>query len=187
MTDQPTDPVRIALDRHVARTVREVADVARVRHLLDDGQPWDRSTALHTTASAFVVHPETGRVLLRWHERQQRWLQVGGHADPGEQDPFTIACREAHEETGLTDLSSWPDPSRPVLLHVAIVPVPAGKGEPDHEHADLRFVLATSDPDAAVPETASASLRWLSIMDAAELADEPNVIESLRRIDELFA
>ena len=38
-----------------------------------------------------------------------RWLQVGGHGDPGETDPLAIALREAREETGLTDLVPWPD------------------------------------------------------------------------------
>ena len=54
-----------------------------------------------------IVHPRLV-VLLRWHERQQAWLQVGGHGDPGEVDPFAIALREAEEETGLADLDVWP-------------------------------------------------------------------------------
>ena len=31
--------------------------------------------------------PPSRRVLLRWHARQQAWLQVGGHADPGRVRP----------------------------------------------------------------------------------------------------
>ena len=50
-------------------------------------------------------------------------------------------CGEAAEETGLEDLVAWPSAE---ILHVVAVPVPAGKGEPAHEHADVRYVLATS-------------------------------------------
>src|ERR1700753_3809 len=90
----------------------EKSDLQRAKTLSD---PWPRSTPLHVTASALVVHPPTRRVLLRWHARQQAWLQVGGHAAPGETRPLDIALREGLEETGLTDLVPWPDES---LRHV---------------------------------------------------------------------
>ena len=37
-----------------------------------------------------------------------------------------------------------------------------------HEHADLRFVLATERPDAIVEESAHARLRWLTLDDAID-------------------
>ena len=43
------------------------------------------------TASALVVHPSTARAPLRWHDRQQAWLQVGGHGEAGEDDPLEVA------------------------------------------------------------------------------------------------
>ena len=63
----------------------EAADLARMLSLAATvPDPWSRAQLpMHFTASALVVHPPTGRVLLRWHARQERWLQVGGHADPG--------------------------------------------------------------------------------------------------------
>ena len=157
----------------------ETADVARIRALAGSvPDPWLRTLPLHVTASALIVHPESGRVLLRWHPRQQAWLQVGGHGDPGETDPLGIALREAAEETGLTDLVPWPDAR---IRHVAVVAVPAGKGEPAHEHADVRFLLATETPEAIVAEAPDAPLRWLSVADAEALTSEPNLRETLAR------
>jgi len=106
-------------------TADEQRDLERVRELSARGDPWTRSSPLHVTGSALVFHPPSDRVLLRWHERQQRWLQVGGHADPGETDPFAVALREAREETGLTDLSPWPKAAEPEPIQLVIVPVPA--------------------------------------------------------------
>jgi 8-oxo-dGTP pyrophosphatase MutT (NUDIX family) len=172
-------PVAAALSRYVARDASEADDVARVLALattVDD--PWSRSIPLHVTASALIVHPASKRVLLRWHARQQEWLQVGGHADPGESDPVAIALREGQEEAGLTDLVCWPSDQ---LLHVVVVPVPAKGDEPAHEHADLRYVLATSDPDAARAERPDAPIRWLARSEAFAATNEANVHESLAR------
>jgi hypothetical protein len=49
---------------------------------------------------------------------------------------------------------------------VEIVPVPAARGEPDHEHADVCYVFATEAPDATVEEHGDAELVWLDIDEA---------------------
>jgi 8-oxo-dGTP pyrophosphatase MutT (NUDIX family) len=178
------EPVRGMLGRYRPQGEAEAADVERVRALAKTAaDPWLRSLPLHITASALIVHPPTSRVLLRWHQRQQAWLQVGGHGDPGERDPLAIALREAGEETGLTDLEPWPDAQ---LRHVVIVPVPASGQEPAHHHADLRFVLATRDPDAARPEAPDAPLRWLSPGGAYQATSEINLRGTLSRIEHLL-
>jgi 8-oxo-dGTP pyrophosphatase MutT (NUDIX family) len=162
----------------------ETADVDRVRALVGvGGDPWSRALPLHLTASALILHPDSGRVLLRWHQRQQAWIQVGGHADPGETDALSIALREAREETALEDLVPWPDGA---IRQVVIVPVPAGRGEPAHEHADVRFVLATRNPGAVRAEQPDAPLRWVTLSEANALTSEANVRELLARIGRLL-
>lgn len=177
----------------------ESADVQRVLDMAwGTEDPWSQRIPLHVTASAIVVHPASRRVLLRWHARQQAWLQIGGHGDPGETDPVGVALREGAEETGLTDLVPWPTAD---LVHVVVVPVAprvdaaaaaaAGDGAPSsadgpHEHADLRFVLATALPGSARPEREDAELRWLTIPEADDLTSEANLRETLRRVSVLL-
>ena len=144
--------------------------------------PWTRASALHVTCSAVIVHPPSKRVLLRWHERQQGWLQVGGHADAGESVPYAVALREAREETGLADLQAWPIANEPVVIQITVVSVPAGKGEPAHEHADIRYAFATAQPESIVAESASAPLAWLTLAEAFQRVGEDNLRVCLQRI-----
>jgi 8-oxo-dGTP pyrophosphatase MutT (NUDIX family) len=163
----------------------EAADVTRMQRLAQGpDDPWSRSIPLHFTASALVLHPASGRVLLHWHVKHRRWLQVGGHADPGESDPLLIALREAREETGLTDLAPWPDST---LRHVAVCYVGPSAGEPEHEHADLRYLLATADPDAIHPENPDAELRWLDFTQARSLVGTNNLRYTLDRAECLLS
>jgi 8-oxo-dGTP pyrophosphatase MutT (NUDIX family) len=163
----------------------EAADLARMMRLAAASHdPWSRSLPLHFTASALVVHPATSRVLLRWHVKLGLWLQVGGHADPGESDPLQVALREAREETGLADLAPWPDGR---LRHAAVCRVRASGGDPEHEHADLRYVLATDRPDAIAAENEQSPLRWLTLDEARDLVGGNNLRRTLDRLGELLA
>jgi 8-oxo-dGTP pyrophosphatase MutT (NUDIX family) len=173
------------LDNYVPRSDEEAVDLERLRDLSGRPDAWARSASLHATGSAIILHPASGRVLLRWHARMHAWLQVGGHADPGETAPLDIALREAHEETGLSDLVAWPDPHQPTVIQVVIVPVPAGRGEPAHEHADVRYVLSTTRPEDATPESSVARLRWLQLDEAIAEVAEDNLRNCLRRIADL--
>jgi 8-oxo-dGTP pyrophosphatase MutT (NUDIX family) len=162
------------LDEYTGEDDAERADVARTR----TEATFDRASSLHVTGSAFVVHLDSRRVLLRWHQRMQRWMQVGGHFDPGETDALTVALREAREETALDDLR--PFTGEP--LQVVIVPVPAGAEEPAHEHADIRYLLVTDHPDDVRPEHPDALLRWVDLEAAVDEVPEENQRVFLHRI-----
>jgi 8-oxo-dGTP pyrophosphatase MutT (NUDIX family) len=175
-------PLREALEDFEAAGATEIRDLARIRRLAQTADPWGRGGPFHVTSSALVVHAPTRRVLLRWHDRLGRWLHVGGHAEPGENRPFAVARREAMEETSLEDLTAWPDPDRSRLIQVVTVSVPATPTEAAHDHADVRYLLATAQPQRAAAERPTAPLRWLSIDDALDLVGEDNVAVAIRRL-----
>jgi 8-oxo-dGTP pyrophosphatase MutT (NUDIX family) len=175
-----------SLAAFAARDQREAEDLAAMLEVASGAHPFDRSSRFHLTASALVIEPRSAQVLLRWHTRHKAWMQVGGHGDPGESDPYAVALREAEEETGLHDLVAFPDPSAPQLLQVAVVAVPPSRSEPAHLHGDVRYVMATSAPDAIVAESVDNPLRWCSFAEAVTLVGEDNLRKLLERTGTLL-
>ncbi len=145
------------------RDERERASLVRIAAELERLEaPFDRyADAVHVTASAIVVG-RRGTVLHR-HRRLGRWLQPGGHLDPGE-CPAQAAVREAGEETGLEVAHPA---GGPCLLHVDVHP--GGSG---HTHLDLRYLLEATDAEPCPAPGESTEVMWLSFEEAEAMADE---------------
>ena len=162
VTPDHRSAVRASVAAHASGSAREARSRRLVLALLDSmPRPFDRSAQpAHVTSSAVVVGPRG--TLLHLHKRLRRWLQPGGHVDPGEA-PWEAALRETREETGL-DVRP---PGVPVLLHVDVHP--AGS----HVHHDLRYLLEVGhdeDPRPAAGE--SPDVRWFAWDGALAVADE---------------
>lgn len=54
----------------------------------------------HYCASAFIINPYDKKILLVKHSGYDKYLQPGGHIEPGE-TPEEAAIREVYEETGI--------------------------------------------------------------------------------------
>jgi 8-oxo-dGTP pyrophosphatase MutT (NUDIX family) len=121
-----------------AGPVASPAMVERVLELARCGESTDRNRfdPGHFTASGFVVSPDGSSLLLIHHRRLDRWLQPGGHIDPGDTSPIAAAAREVAEETGVAV-----EPILPDLIDLDIHPIPPRAPEPAHEHFDLRFAF----------------------------------------------
>jgi 8-oxo-dGTP pyrophosphatase MutT (NUDIX family) len=156
-----------------------VAHLARLLVARED--PFARSTSpAHVTASAIVLDPHHRVVLLHLHRRLGRWLQPGGHVEPGER-PEDAAVRETLEETGVA--ARHPSDG-PLIVHLDEHPGPDG-----HVHLDLRYLLLAEReaPVLGDGETTGdgpgATLRWSGIPEVAALTDASltRAIVALRR------
>lgn len=156
-------PLQQILSRHEPGDESEADDLARIRAFVQvHAQPFDRAILEgHLTASAVVLTADGAHVLLLFHHKLRRWLQPGGHAEPGETRGEEVALREALEETGLPGLALHPDAPRP--LDVDVHDIPARGNEPAHEHLDLRY-LVIADPAAAISpaEGETTKVRWFA-------------------------
>src|SRR5260370_36626267 len=113
-----------SLARHRPAEAEEAADLARIIAFVSaHADPFDRRIAEgHLTASALVVSATGERVLLLHHRKLDRWLQPGGHGDPGETSGEQVALREAHEEPGLAGTTLHPAAPRRLGGAVNLIP-----------------------------------------------------------------
>jgi 8-oxo-dGTP pyrophosphatase MutT (NUDIX family) len=135
----------------------------------------------HFTASLYIVD-DGGRLLLHHHRRLDRWLQMGGHVEADEV-PSIAALREGVEESGLPDLQL----AQSEIFDLDIHRIPAGKGEPDHDHLDVRYLGRTSRPeDISIDRGESNELAWVTLDRARELMPGPESHRVIRKIDQLL-
>ena len=123
----------------------------------------------HITASAVVLDATGEQVLLTLHPRVGRWLQLGGHCEPGDPTLRASALREATEESGITGLMIEDAP-----VHVDVHPITCSLGLPTR-HFDVRYVVRAPEGATAVRSDESLDLRWWPVTalpeNAAEIAE----------------
>ncbi|EKX62532.1 NUDIX domain-containing protein [Streptomyces ipomoeae] len=125
---------------------------------------WKACGAGHITASALVIDPTRGRVLLTLHKKLRMWLQMGGHCEPGDTVLADAALREATEESGVTGLTLLP--GGPVRLDRHPIPPPC------HWHYDVQYaVLAPPDAEHTISDE-SLDVRWFPYAEVPDVADE---------------
>jgi 8-oxo-dGTP pyrophosphatase MutT (NUDIX family) len=167
-----TTDLSALLARHVPLDDKERRDLATMQAFATSlAQPFSRTQwPAHFTASAVVVDPGFERVVLVHHAKLLRWLQPGGHVEPGDAGIVEAALREAREETGLevTLQAGAPTP-----LDVDVHVIPARGAEPEHRHLDVRVLVVAADPHALAHDPhESHGAQWLTWDDALKQADE---------------
>lgn len=130
-------------------------------------------------ASVYIVHKD--KVLIRKHEKYQKWFHVGGHIELDE-NPIEAAKRECLEEVGLqvtidgetieqlddlgTENLELPPPAHMNIHRINSV----------HQHIDLIY-YATSESDQVVPENEDDEWLWLT---AEEVKNHPEISEKIK-------
>lgn len=136
-----------------------------------------KSASGHLTASVIVFDSTLRHVLLTLHPRVGKWLQLGGHCEPGDATITDAALREGREESGIAGL----DLSTGVVgLHTH--PITCSLGVPTR-HLDVRFAAVTPrQPGDALPQIVrsdeSVDLAWWPVDDlpADAAIDQPALI-----------
>ena len=169
--EDPRTALLGALRRHAPADTEEARDRDRILAFVSrHGRPFDRAIAEgHLTGSAIVVSADGSRVLLLHHRKLDRWLQPGGHSDPGETTGEQVALREAFEESGIAGLSL--DAAAPRPLDVDVHDIPARGEEPAHQHLDLRYLVRAPDGARVSPALEELhEIRWVD-WDGTEALD----------------
>ena len=177
-----SEMLRTLLTGHVPADPAEAQHLAQMRDAVQRlAAPLSRAQAgAHFTASAVVVTPDGDRVAMLHHRKLDRWLQPGGHIEPGDGgDLLLAAIREAREETGC---EVGPHPLAPLPLDVDAHVIPARKDEAEHTHLDVRFLLVATSEEALMHDPAeSRAIHWFDWDAAIGRADDAALVRMLTK------
>lgn len=144
----------------------------------------------HLTASAVVLSADHRAVLLTLHPRIGRWVQLGGHCEPGDPTLLAAATREADEESGLTAPGSPGTGLRPLAgghpVHLDVHPITCSLGRPTR-HFDVRYAFVAPAGARPVISDESDDLRFWPVDALPDGVDDgvrdtvAAALESLRR------
>lgn len=139
--------------------------IATLAFLKEHDRCWQRDNYVgHLTASAWVVNAARSHVLLTHHRKFNRWLQVGGHVDEGDESLLAAALREAREESGIQAI----EPLQASIFDIGHHSINTAK-EPPHVHYDIRFLLVAKSMAYIVSEE-SNDLAWFSLAEVATIS-----------------
>lgn len=179
--DRP-DALRETLERllyHYGRRHPEEAQtVERFLEFLASGEALQGkiNPKRHITASTWIVNPDRSKVLLTHHAKLNKWVQLGGHTDEGE-DWAGAALREAQEESGLPGLQLASDE----LFDLDIHEIPARGATPAHDHYDLRFLIVADDTTPVTVSEESHDLAWVALEDMGAYTSEESQLRMKRK------
>ncbi|MEV5757313.1 NUDIX hydrolase [Streptomyces tendae] len=123
---------------------------------------WKSCADGHVTASAMVIDPSRGRVLLTLHKKMRMWLQMGGHCEPVDETLARAALREGTEESGIAGLTLLP--GGPVRLDRHHTPCAW--------HLDVQYAAVAPEGAVEAISDESLDLRWFPYAEVADVADE---------------
>lgn len=140
----------------------ESQDALRTQYIAHlDGYPdavLRECRAGHITASTLIIDTSRESVLLTLHPIVGRWLQTGGHCEPGDTDLVAAAAREAAEESGIDNLSI---DAMPLRLDRHAVRCRADDGQATTlDHLDVQFLAVAPAYAREVRTHESLDLRW---------------------------
>ncbi|MDX2680057.1 NUDIX domain-containing protein [Streptomyces sp. NY05-11A] len=137
----------------------------------------------HVTCGAIVVD-QLGRVLHVLHLASGKVLAPGGHAEPEDESLAGTALRELHEETGISPqaVAPWPGyETVPFDIDIHDIDARPGKGEPGHQHFDLRFLFrlhTASEVPVVLQEEEVGGIEWRPV----DRVTSPSLREKLLKL-----
>jgi len=177
--------VKVLLDEHTrAFDLAEESHALLRRQIANGDEIHSRRTFPgHVTTSAFILDAKGKRILLIHHRSLDRWLQPGGHYEAPEELAVS-GLREAMEETGMEGLviDPWHCTSGlPIDIDSHRIPARPERGEPEHWHHDIRYVVRAQESAVLRPDLREVhGAAWHELQELADIA--PQALWNMRKL-----
>ncbi len=163
--------IRTTVARYLERYPHEAGDLRPLTDALAAGK--DLTSRLefdggHVTCGAAVID-DRGRLLLIRHIGLGKWLLPGGHLESSDVGLYYAGLRELEEETGISwhgTVSPGDLDVIPIDIDVHTIPANPNKGEPEHWHADFRWVYLVEEPKIILQAEEVEGYSWMLKGDA---------------------
>lgn len=136
----------------------------------------------HFTGSAFVISSDFTKLLMTHHKKLGIWIQLGGHCD-GNEDVYSVALREAKEESGLETLTPFFD--TPEIFDIDRHLIPQYKDVEEHFHYDIRYLFIADHHEKLVVSDESMDLQWIPCKHVSEYNEETSILRPLEKISQI--
>lgn len=157
--------------------------------LKNNSDAYERSNQKgHITASGFVLSTDKKALLMTYHAKLNKWLQLGGHAD-GHCVAHEVAYKECEEESGLTSLSFFSLDTKngiPLIFDLDRHLIPARKNEEAHFHYDIRYLLLADKEESFKITKESLDLKWIPLDEITIYNQELAILRPLKKIQQLL-
>lgn len=181
--------VQQIVDEYLEQYPDEAERLRKLQDRLDIDEIFNNRKSFngHGTGAAIILSPDKEKMLLIHHAFLDKWLQPGGHWDPEDPDPWTVAKREAYEETGQEGLELLPvlakKPHVPIDIDSHDIPAREKKGEPAHVHHDFRYVFIAQH-DTLIPQEGEVTEAcWIPLEEVGVYApDLSRVVSKVRKL-----
>lgn len=126
----------------------------------------------HFSASCWVVNEDNTKVLMVDHNIYQSYSWAGGHAD-GCEDLFSVALKEAKEETGIAHLR----PLSEAIFSLEILPVfghfKQNQYISSHLHLNITYLFEASESELLQHNPKeNKAVAWIPINQLSEYVNE---------------
>lgn len=134
---------------------------------------FERSNKGHITGGAWLVNHDFSKALLTHHKKLNIWCQLGGHAD-GDADIKRVALKEAHEESGIENLTFV----LPGIFDIDVHPLPNAC----EYHYEVRYLIQAPPEASFQVSEESHDLAWVDMAKIADYTKERSVLRMAEKI-----
>ena len=125
-----------------------------IKFIHKNPQCFDRENVGHITGSVWLINHEQTHTLLTHHKKLGIWVQLGGHADGDSHIP-TVALKEAHEESGIDNLTFITKDIYDIDIH--LIPNKC------KVHYDVRYLIKAPENAQYIVSEESHDLAWVAL------------------------